>query len=60
MPTAKEVEGDWNKTHARFKVETLKSTGKQQVNIALGNGAALKIFDDNIMEFELSQINPKK
>lgn len=59
MPTAKEVEGDWNKTHARFKVETLKSTGKQQVNIALGNGAALKIFNDNIMEFELSQINPK-
>ncbi len=58
MPTAKDIGGSWNNTSARFKVETLKSTGQQQVNIALGKGKALEKFNDNILEFELIQINP--
>ncbi|MFK7004825.1 MULTISPECIES: hypothetical protein [Flavobacterium] len=58
MSTAKDIGGSWNATHARFKVETLKSTGQQQVNIALGKGKALDKFNDNILEFELIQINP--
>ena len=58
MPTVKDIGGNWNQTNARFKVETLKSTGKKQVNIALGKGTALEKFNDNILEFELIQINP--
>lgn len=41
MLTTKDIEGSWNITHARFKVETLKSTGQQQVNIALGKGKSI-------------------
>ena len=36
----------WNEKYARFKLE------KGQVNIALGKGEALKIFNDNILEFK--------
>ena len=37
----------WNENYARFKLE------KGQVNIALGKGNALNIFNDNIVEFKL-------
>ena len=36
----------WNEKYARFKLE------KGQVNIAFGKGEALKIFNDNILEFK--------
>jgi len=36
----------WNIEHARFKLE------KGQVNIQLGKGKALDIFNDNILEFK--------
>ena len=55
MPSNFEIP-NWNLTRARFKVETLKSTGMQQVNIALGKGKGLDIFNDNIVEFEIISI----
>ena len=58
MPTNADIGGGWNQTRARFKVETLSSTNTPQVNIALGQGDALNIFNDNILEFQLIQINP--
>jgi len=36
----------WNEKYARFKLE------RDQINIALGKGDALDIFNDNILEFE--------
>ncbi|MEX0596250.1 MAG: hypothetical protein WD512_07095, partial [Candidatus Paceibacterota bacterium] len=58
MPTNADIGGGWNQTRARFKVETLTSTNVPQVNIALGQGTALNIFNDNILEFQLIQIKP--
>ena len=43
--TLKKDISPWNEKYARFKLE------KGQVNIALGKGEALKIFNDNILEF---------
>ncbi|GGW49142.1 hypothetical protein [Arenibacter certesii] len=53
LPTNQDIGGNWNQTRARFKKEGT------QVNIALGKGTALQIFNDNLLEFELIQINPK-
>ena len=53
FPELKPDISPWNKKFARFKLEN------DQVNIALGRGTALKIFNDNLIEFELIQINPK-
>ncbi|MEB3035807.1 hypothetical protein [Capnocytophaga ochracea] len=44
--TLKKDISPWNEKYARFKLE------KGQVNIALGKGEALKIFNDNILEFK--------
>ena len=44
----------WNEKYARFKLE------KGQVNIALGKGEALKIFNDNILEFKFVKENINK
>ena len=37
----------WSEEFARFKLE------RNQVNIALGKGRALELFNDNIIEFKL-------
>ncbi|MFN8417604.1 MAG: hypothetical protein U0U66_14840 [Cytophagaceae bacterium] len=58
MPTNAQIGGGWNQTRARFKVETLTLTNTQQVNIALGQGRALQIFNDNLLHFQLIKINP--
>ena len=42
------------KNHARFKKE------KQQLNIGLGKGKALDIFNENIVEADVININNKK
>jgi len=47
MPMNSEVSGNWSKSKARFKVETLRTTNSKQVNIALGQGEALNIFNNN-------------
>lgn len=52
MPINSEIGGNWSKTKARFKVETLRNTNSKQVNIALGQGDALNKFNTNIIEFE--------
>ena len=44
--TLKKDISPWNEKYARFKLE------KGQVNIALGKGEALKIFNDNILEIK--------
>ena len=41
----------WNQKYARFKTETLKPDGIPQVNIQLGNGEALDLFNDNILKW---------
>lgn len=46
-PSLKKDISPWNENYARFKLE------KGQVNIALGKGKALNIFNDNILEFKL-------
>ncbi|GIQ60051.1 hypothetical protein Flavo103_31870 [Flavobacterium collinsii] len=45
-PTLKPDTSPWNTQHARFKLE------KGQVNIALGQGEALKLFNKGIIEFK--------
>lgn len=50
-PTIKISEGG-NTSKARFKVETLLSSKKKQVNISLGKGEALDRFNSNIIEFK--------
>ncbi len=45
-PNLKADVAPWNIKYARFKLE------KGQVNIALGKGRALKIFNDNLVEFK--------
>jgi hypothetical protein len=64
MPSAKKVKEttgmSWNQTRARFKVETLEKTGNQQVNIALGKGDALDIFNENIVTIEMIKITDIK
>ena len=59
MPTNSEIGGNWNKSRARFKVETVKETKSKQVNIALGQGKALDIFNNNIIEYQLIKIIKK-
>lgn len=56
MPMNSEVGGNWSKSKARFKVETLRTTNSKQVNIALGQGEALNIFNNNIIEYQLIKI----
>lgn len=45
FPGLKSDISPWNNKFARFKLE------KGQVNIALGNGSALEIFNSNLLEF---------
>ena len=45
FPELKPDISPWNNKFARFKLE------KGQVNIALGNGSALEIFNSNLLEF---------
>ena len=56
MPMNSEVGCNWSKPKARFKVETLRTTNSKQVNIALGQGEALNIFNNNIIEYQLIKI----
>ncbi|MEQ9411347.1 MAG: DUF6531 domain-containing protein [Fuerstiella sp.] len=49
MPSPAKTAG-WNKTNARFKTESL--AGKPQINIQLGKGKALDVFNDNIVSFK--------
>ncbi len=51
FPGMVEGVGPWNKTHARFKTETLKPDGIPQVNIQLGKGKALDVFNDNVKKW---------
>ncbi len=44
----------WGKNHAQFKKE------KEQLNIGLGKGKALDIFNENIVETEVINMNNKK
>jgi hypothetical protein len=56
MPTkTSHPDGKWNLHNARFKFE------KTQVNIALGqtDGEAMKIFNNNLVDFELIKIIEK-
>ena len=48
----------WTKDHARFKTERLKSTGKPQINIQLGKGKGLDVFNSNIASFKKVGCNP--
>ena len=59
MPTAKDIGGNWNQTHTRFKVETLRNSNTKQINIALGQGKGLNQFNNNIIEFQLIKIIKK-
>ena len=59
MPTAKDIGGNWNQTHTRFKVETLRNSNTKQINIALGRGKGLNQFNNNIIEFQLIKIIKK-
>ena len=47
-------ESGWGKNHARFKEE------KGQLNIGLGKGDALDIFNENIVEADVINMNNKK
>ena len=51
MPESK---SGWGKNHARFKKED------EQVNIGLGKGKALDIFNENIVEADVINMNNKK
>jgi RHS repeat-associated protein len=44
------AEKGWNKTSARFKTESLH--GKPQINIQLGRGKGLDVFNSNIVSFK--------
>jgi len=46
LPHLSTQTGKWNQTHARFKVE------KGQMTTQLGQGKALDIFNNNILDFE--------
>jgi hypothetical protein len=46
------VESGWTNTNAFFKLET-NSAGLSQVNIGLGNGEALNIFNNNIQSVKV-------
>lgn len=59
MPTAKDIGGNWNQTHTRFKVETLRNSNTKQINIALGQEKGLNQFNNNIIEFQLIKIIKK-
>ena len=50
MPLSSEIKGGWNKKHVRFKFE------KGQVNIQLGMGKGVEIFNNNIVNFEIIRI----
>ena len=52
MPNNQDIGGGWNMSKARFKVETLLSSKKKQINISLGKGEALDRFNSNIIEFK--------
>nr|WP_311472308.1 hypothetical protein [uncultured Porphyromonas sp.] len=52
MPNNQDIGGGWNTSKARFKVETLLSSKKKQINISLGKGEALDRFNSNIIEFK--------
>jgi TANFOR domain-containing protein len=52
MPTSPPDGSKWNQSSARFKQEGT------QVNIALGQGKALEVFNNNLLEFELIKVNP--
>ena len=47
FPYLKKDISPWNENFARFKLE------KDQVNISLGKGKALELFNNNIIEFKL-------
>lgn len=51
---------NWSQTHARFKVEASGNThyndGNGVMNTQLGKGNALKIFQDNLISYELIRI----
>ena len=54
FPNMPESKSEWGKNHARFKKE------KQQLNIGLGKGEALDIFNENIVETDVINMNNKK
>ena len=56
MPMNSEVGSNWSKSKARFKVETLRITNSKQVNIALGQGEALNIFNNNRISNPLAEL----
>ncbi len=47
------VSKGWKKINAFFKVEGVNNMGLPHVNIGLGNGKALDIFNSNIINFTL-------
>lgn len=51
MKSVKDV-NKWMETNALFKTEGSQIKMKQ-INIGLGNGKALKLFNDNIVKFEI-------
>ena len=40
----------WNLKYARFKTETLKPEMTQQINVQLGKGDALEVFNNNVLK----------
>ncbi len=52
-PGMSKVSTGWNSTNAYFKGETLGETEIQQLNIGLGKGDALGIFNKNIRSYKI-------
>ncbi|MDE9483989.1 hypothetical protein [Xenorhabdus bovienii] len=46
FPDMPPISKGWKENHAYFKAE------REQINIGLGKGKALDIFNDNIVKFE--------
>ena len=54
FPNMPESKSGWGKNHARFKKED------EQLNIGLGKGEGLDIFNENIVEADIINMNNKK
>jgi hypothetical protein len=47
------VQSDWKSSYAYFKTEGTGTISGPQINIGLGEGPALNIFNDNLIRFDI-------
>jgi hypothetical protein len=52
LPPVQSV-SDWKSSYAYFKTEGTGTMGGRQINIGLGEGPALNIFNDNLIRFDI-------